>query len=420
MGSRQRRLTSSGLLRFECEDMLQIQALNRRLASLTIADMSSDLALQRVLLLYGRGDYREAAGFIRRLSYSTFRQVVEGLPMEEFVEAMPQSLPILEAFYSKLFIGSESGPSGVVKLANGINVSKYSPETVVWQIVKFFANQDVSKDGGQPLVASTKASPARWEMCGPWASSCKRLLSLLLAAEPKIKHLILERRKSLTKAIEGLGQHGLIGTSDESLLHLHDALRDQFEVTCRAYQDALSKLEQLCVSQSSSAPSSGSSSSSSGGQLNSLISNFNGKLQLIASKSVNGNHGSGNGNQSSASQSLLKSPPVAQSHQRQLSLRVNEIQERLIRNKSLLNAIEPTLESHSLEVLIGILQRRIELDKEVLFQFTQLKKDETNPSPSQSSSSSVPSSTSSSKSSSSHPSVAPILMKFQRGCQQVN
>ena len=57
---------------------------------------------------------------------------------------------------------------------------------------------------------------------------------------------------------------------------------------------------------------------------------------------------------------------------------------------------------HSLQVLIGILQRRIELDKEVLFQFNTIKHEaglvelgEKNPT------------------------IAPTLMKFQRGCHQV-
>ena len=45
-------------LKFECEDMRQIQALNKRLASLTIADMSPKLALHRILLLCNRGDHR--------------------------------------------------------------------------------------------------------------------------------------------------------------------------------------------------------------------------------------------------------------------------------------------------------------------------------------------------------------------------
>ena len=55
------------------------------------------------------------------------------------------------------------------------------------------------------------------------------------------------------------------------------------------------------------------------------------------------------------------------------------------------------------QVLIGILQRRIELDKEVLFQFNTIKHEaglvdlqEKNPT------------------------IAPTLMKFQRGCHQVS
>ena len=58
----------------------------------------------------------------------------------------------------------------------------------------------------------------------------KRLLSVLLTSEPRMKRVVAERRKALTKAIEGLGQHGLVGTSDESLLSLHEALKVQFEV----------------------------------------------------------------------------------------------------------------------------------------------------------------------------------------------
>ena len=103
---------------------------------------------------------------------------------------------------------------------------------------------------------------------------------------------------------------------------------------------------------------------------------------------------------------------IAQSHQRQLSLKASEIQERLIKNKTLLNVVEPTLENHSLEVLLGILQRRIELDKEVLFQFTQLKKEIKLLTKGGSSASGV--------GSKSDPSVAPLLMRFQRGCQQVS
>ena len=79
--------------------------------------------------------------------------------------------------------------------------------------VRFFASQE---DG---LIGQM-----RWEFCGPFISSCKRLLrwdrhlmfvfelkcfsSALLSAEPRVRRILSERKKSLQKAIEGLGQHG--------------------------------------------------------------------------------------------------------------------------------------------------------------------------------------------------------------------
>ena len=156
------------------------------------------------------------------------------------------------------------------------------------------------------------------------------------------------------KAIEGLGQHGLGGTSEGGLVYLHLALKQEFDKVRRLYEGALEKLENLAL------------------------------LNNGASKQI---------------QTIGQKAPIAQSHQRQLSLKASEIQERLIKNKTLLNVIEPTLENTSLEVLLGILQQRIELDKECLFQFTQVKKE--------------------SHLNKNEQSVAPILMRYQRGCQQV-
>ena len=157
------------------------------------------------------------------------------------------------------------------------------------------------------------------------------------------------------KAIEGLGQHGLVGTSEGGLVYLHLALKQEFDKVRRLYEGALEKLENLAL------------------------------LNNGASKQI---------------QTIGQKAPIAQSHQRQLSLKASEIQERLIKNKTLLNVIEPTLENTSLEVLLGILQQRIELDKECLFQFTQVKKE--------------------SHLNKNEQSVAPILMRYQRGCQQVS
>lgn len=77
----------------------------------------------------------------------------------------------------------------------------------------------------------------------------------------------------------------------------------------------------------------------------------------------------------------------------------------MIKNKSVLNAVEPTLDNNCLDILLGILQRRIEVDKEALFQFTQLRKEtgEANSSGAAADSSVV----------------ASFLMRYSRGIKQV-
>ena len=302
-------------------------------SAMTLPDSSPRMALQRILYLYENGEHREAANFMRRLNFAAFKSILPQLPADIFIESMPHSLPILEALYAKLFLYSKlASDKSLVCRSNSLR-----PEAVVWQLVKFFASQEEELP---------PAGQMRWEFCGPFISSCKRLLTVLLAAEPRARRLLSERKKALMKAIEGLGQHGLVGTSEGGLVYLHVALKREFETVRKSYEDALEKLENLSLVHKNEARA-----------------------------------------------------PIAQSHQRQLSLKAPEIQERLIKNKTLLNVIEPTLENTSLEVLLGILQQRIELDKECLFQFTQVKKE--------------------SNLNKNEQSVAPILMRYQRGCQQV-
>lgn len=150
-----------------------------------------------------------------------------------------------------------------------------------------------------------------------------------------------------------MGQHGLVGTYEKTLMNLHEALKVEFERVIHQYKIALQKLDELCLT----------------------------PKQLVT-------------------RSLSYGPaPTKASHQRQLSLRQDEIQERLIKNKSLLNVVEPTLTDHSLELLLKILRKRVEIDKDIIFQFTQLKKEVKDVNP--------------------EAVVAPILMKFSKGCARV-
>lgn len=302
---RERTRLTKNISKLQWKQQLQAQSLqtqygnfemNNMFGSMTINDVSPRFALKRILLLYENLQYREVANFINRLSHNTFKIIINQLPIELFIEQIPNSLNILEALYGKIFLSSHF---------NGIKLLK--PENVLLQIVRIFVNTSNN------INIET------------YIGSIRKLIKVIVLSEPKLRKTLQLRKRILDKSVEGLGQHGLVGTSDETLTNLHDALKVEFQKLVDTYKSALLKLEELSLS----------------GKINGVI----------------------------------KGPaPVNISHQRQLSLKQNDIQERLIKNKTLLNVIEPVLENKSMAILLTILQRRVEYDKDVLFQFTQLRK----------------------------------------------
>uniref|UniRef100_A0A0C9RAY3 GlpV protein n=1 Tax=Fopius arisanus TaxID=64838 RepID=A0A0C9RAY3_9HYME len=163
-----------------------------------------------------------------------------------------------------------------------------------------------------------------------------KLLLTLSRVSPNARTLVANRKKSLDQAIEGLGKHGPIPCSVRSgekrighsvethLLPLTSKLREELELRIDAYKLALHKIENL------------------------------GKDAIRRSKGDP--HG-------------LRSA----SHQRLLSLRYSEVQQRLIDNQSLLNTLEKGV-GRNLEELSNELSRRVEQDKEALRQWTSLRK----------------------------------------------
>lgn len=172
------------------------------------------------MMLSENKQYRESANFINRLSGGTFSVIVHDLPVDQFIESMPQSLPIIESLYTKVFLSDGMARNAIQFLR---------PENVVQQMVKYFAHQEdhpPTPNGGS--ASGWPPNVWRWDYCGPFISSCKKLLRVIVLSEPKIRKSLFQKRRALGKAIEGLGQHGLVGTSDENLMNLHDALQVQY------------------------------------------------------------------------------------------------------------------------------------------------------------------------------------------------
>ncbi|XP_077501898.1 uncharacterized protein LOC144112935 [Amblyomma americanum] len=303
--------------------------------SASLSDMSGGAALRRVLLLCERQQHREAAALLSRLAPAAFRALLAELPVELLLDQLPGSLPPLEALYARAAFLEEPA------------LQALKPDALLLQLVRLFALQhDADREG------------APWLGPPPMVASCKKLLKAVLKADPRARQQLRSRKQALDRALEGLGQHGLVtpaggsaaSAGEAPLLHLGEALR---------------------------------------GQLEALLSRCKaGALRLSSG--------------AEARVSLSRGPaPSTASHQRQLSLRRVQVQERLIRNKTLLDALEPAEQAaRGLETLLAVLRRRIQLDKDALCQFTQLRKeiaedlDEAAV-------------------------VAPVLLRYSAGCQRV-
>ncbi|XP_012062268.1 PREDICTED: uncharacterized protein LOC105625533 [Atta cephalotes] len=279
------------------------------------------MALRRLLRLYEGRQYREAAGFLMKLPHYTLKAALPDIPVDLLIETLPHSLTLLEALYSRLL---------------ELNISDMKIlriEQVLWRVVHLISSQDHFR-------------PRIW---------CKLLVSLNRLS-PNTKSTLLSRRRALDRAVEGLGKHGLVPSSQTNisensvtpnLVPLPVALREELETRTEAYKLALHKIE-----------------------------NF-------------GKHAGTN----KADQGVQ-----AASHQRQLSLKYSEIQQRLIDNQSLLNTLEKAGGPCSLENLLAELKRRVEQDKEALREWTALRK------------------STSGSTNMKNPALAARLLQFSRGC----
>ncbi|XP_068977755.1 uncharacterized protein [Bombus flavifrons] len=280
------------------------------------------MALRRLLRLYEGRQYREAAAFLMKLPHYTLRTTLPDIPVDLLIETLPHSLSLLEALYSRL----------VELNVNDAKILKV--EQVLWRIVYLIS---ISQDHFRLRI---------------W---CKLLISLNKLA-PNARSILAARKRTLDRAVEGLGKHGLVASCYPSnlenagasnLVPLPVALKEQLESRIEAYKLAVHKIESF------------------------------------------GKH---------ARTHRADQGVQAASHQRQLSLKYSEIQQRLIDNQSLLNTLEKAGDPSSLESLLSELKRRVEQDKEALRQWTALRK-------------------STFGGNTKNPPLAARLLQFSRGCE---
>lgn len=397
--------------------------------AMSLSSVQPLIAMRRVMLLYENLQHEEAANFVLRLNESTFALVARELPIGLFIEQMPQSLHVLEALYAKLLLGAQSSRCALSTCPVYAQLLKtLQPESVTMHLVKLFAlrtqtshvltssgngNSGNSSSGHHNQHSNNEPSVLHCTLPTPFADrldsnqllmlTIRKLLRAILQVQPAIRKQLAARKRAIDGAIDALGHHGLVSVSGGTsigngdlwsgsahgstsnvstggslMLSLQDAIRLECEQLVQQQRAILNKLDQT-YGGDSSFKSSGLSSSV-------RISKASGTLirsASVASAIVSGTTSAppiaqANGSASSTAGSVCNKGtlPVGASHQRQLSLRPDQIQNRLLRNKQLLNSLEQfTGGQQSLQLLMQMLDARIQYDKETLFQFAQLRKE---------------------------------------------
>ncbi|XP_012945658.2 uncharacterized protein LOC101853203 [Aplysia californica] len=161
---------------------------------------------------------------------------------------------------------------------------------------------------------------------GGYLQSCKAIVRVILGVETNFRNIVAQRKSAIDKCLRNMGKHGLVDSSGGKLMTLHDALRVELEKGVIQYKCALQALDQV-----------------------------SGKHPVTAS--------------------LSSGPaPSEGSHQRMMQVSRADVQDRIIKNKTLYNLAEPAVCGRYLRDMVALLGRRIDFDKVLLFHDTELRK----------------------------------------------
>ncbi|KAK3762317.1 hypothetical protein RRG08_006061 [Elysia crispata] len=264
-------------------------------------DLTPTFAIRKIAMLFDRRKFAECAALVTRLNGITITAILTEIPVEMLHNALPASLPILEALYEKVYRNSESDfPTG-----------QLMTDQLVKRLVTLFAWQHQAES----------SNDAR-QMSAAQMISCRTIIRIVLSVEPDFRSVVRQRKRAIDRCVRNMGRHGLVDSSGGKLMTLHDALKVELEKVVILYRCALQKLDSHHVTAS-----------------------------------------------------LTSGPaPKEASHQRMMQVCRADVQDRIIKNKTLFNLVEPAVSGQYLRKLITILEKRIDYDKVLLFHDTELRK----------------------------------------------
>jgi len=306
-------------------------------ASLKVQDYEPAFALRKIALLYEKKLNEEVAHVIREISLGTLRKIYLQFPIDMFIEGIPHTLSIVSILYSRLLSSAQ---------LNGYKVD-LPYKSLLIKLVKLQAR---NLDKSLPKVKYWEKHDAQ----------CDSLLQVIGRTQGTFcLKMLRNRKRRLEAALENFTEHQMISVEtslidseivDNQLLPLPIAFRvelDRMMNNCKISMNKLNRDNR----RKSSTNNKRRMSSSTAAKMN-ILGNIDKKTSLnndLRMDSFN--------------------------HQRLLNFTTKDVEDRLYKNKELLNVVEPTMHYAQLPKLVDILQERINKDKEILSTFYDLRND---------------------------------------------
>lgn len=152
-------------------------------------------------LTVSRADEEE---LLRQLQSSNFN-------VDSFIDCIPQSLLLLDTIYSKFFLFAgerEQFPAQTLRA-----------DRLVRQLIWFLAKElDPGCGNGR------KTAEWSWKLVAP---RLRNLLRVVDCVSPELRRRLSAEKVEISRALEGLGLHGLVNFGDRNLIEIGEAVKQE-------------------------------------------------------------------------------------------------------------------------------------------------------------------------------------------------
>ncbi|CAF2524539.1 unnamed protein product [Rotaria sp. Silwood2] len=304
----------------------------------SIRNAPVDIASARILHFLRTHNYDDCAIYINRLSSNTFRKILSNhLSIDTLLAQLPFSIEVFEVIYSKIFIyDPDMFPIRILK-----------PEKIISKMISLFAStfieksiiSTISSSSAISLISKTKDIGMDDERLLTNLSSILRIISYV---QPILFKRLLHQKETIDECILYFEQYysnttniySLKKSSSTSSLiqkNLEGTIRQELESTIVCCQQALHNLETKSITSRT------------------LTSTYSTPITTRKYSTISTTH-----------------TPNS----------FDDIQDRLIQHKSVLNLVEPYLSRAKLHAVMDNLEYKVSIDKQILLAYSHIKSHE--------------------------------------------